>query len=55
MPTDKESVNEMYYDLIRKQDSYPQEEHLVTYEESELRTLEDVENDRVQELLAEDK
>ena len=55
MPTDKESANEMYYDLIKKQENYPVEEHLVTYELHELRTLEDVEYDKIQELLSEDK
>ena len=55
MPTDRESAEEMYYELIKKQDNYIDEEHIVTYEEHELRTIVDVEQDRLHELMGEDK
>lgn len=55
MPSDSQSQVDQYYEMLQKQKNYPMEEHIITYAPHELMTLKDVENDRYQELLTEDK
>ena len=55
MPTDAESQMDLFYDMLKRQPEYIDEEHVVEYDESELVTLSDIVRDREDESLSEDK